>query len=871
MKKKVSYSILFLALSLIGHSYIIYCFYQDGILSTGPNDGMEQMVPIRMYLFNQWSHGNLFYATNFGLGGDFFTDLSYYFSTNILFIFNVLIILLLKLFITIDTNQLMFWMNKALIISIIKGTFALFCTYLYGRFISKNRVLSLFIAFIFVISPLYFRFTVYWPFFSDVFIWLPLFLYAIERFLLHRKLGLVILSITLILINNFYFAYYFLITGAAYVLIRIICRHPKDIVTRVQAFITLFISAGLALGNSLLVFFHGVQSFIDNRRVPFSGHVNTYDNLNVNTNIFFDNYLIVILFITIQGILCFKLYRHYYYRLFAILSLVFIIFTFFPFVDQIFNGFSAPQKRWHFILAFNTAILIGLFIKYFKTISIKSYVVTSLIAQSVIYISAYCYHNYLPWLILVPVVSIIGLLILLLNEKKVRINLTYLYIISIAVLSVMVTFVFIRNQIYFKDRRERANTFYVNSSLYSSDLQRTLVKETNNNKNGDQRMDWRVYEQDNTPMYRNFKGLSLYSSIFHHNILDFYYDALKINLAEESLNRYQSTNSRQNLASLFSIKYLMLKNYQHTVPSYFKKIKTSRQYNIYENQLNLPSVKVTQHLYNSKSLKTPIDRKHAMLDGAIIDSEGKPFNSKSNNLLKNSRISTQNLTKKGNNKFNIKHDVGTIKIHISKKLRQHYQDFYLTIYIKRGYPNSDYNVNVNNYLNHRLYNNSVYRIGVDTQLYRTVPNKNGDIHIQLSPNGTFNVKLLNLNREKYETLKQANHRANFSMRYKDIKNGIKVNLDDHSKGPTTINIPYRNGMRAYVYDYQVTIKKVNYMMTGVPVNKNDKTIIIKYQPPYLKTMITISLFSIVISIAFIKLMNLRKRKMRIRHDKKTLG
>lgn len=620
MKKKVSYSILFLALSLIGHSYIIYCFYHDGIFSTGPNDDMEQMVPIQMYLFNHWSHGNLFYATNFGLGGDFFTDLSYYFSTNILFIFNVLIILLLKLFITIDTNQLMFWMNNALIISIIKGTFALFCTYLYGRFISKNRVLSLFIAFIFVISPLYFRFTVYWPFFSDVFIWLPLFLYAIERFLQHRKLGLVILSITLILINNFYFAYYFLITGAAYVLIRIICRHPKDIVTRGQAFITLFISAGLALGNSLLVFFHGVQSFIDNRRVPFSGHVNTYDNLNVNTNIFFDNYLIVILFITIQGILCFKLYRHYYYRLFAILSLVFIIFTFLPFVDQIFIGFSAPQKLWHFILAFNTAVLIRLFIKYFKTISIKSYVITSLIAQSVIYISAYCYHNYLPWLILVPVISIIGLLILLLNEKNVRINLTYLYIISIAILSVMVTFVFIRNQIYFKDHRERANTFYVNSSLYSSDLQRTLVKEMNDNKNGDQRMDWRVNEQDNTPMYQNFKGLSLYSSIFHHNILDFYFDALKINLAEESLSCYQSTNSRQNLASSFSIKYLMLKNYQHTVPSYFKKIKTSGQYNIYENQLNLPSVKVTQHLYNSKSLKTPINREHAMLDGAIIDS-----------------------------------------------------------------------------------------------------------------------------------------------------------------------------------------------------------------------------------------------------------
>ena len=36
------------------------------------NDGMEQMVPIQMYLFNQWSQGNIFYSTNFGLGGDFY-------------------------------------------------------------------------------------------------------------------------------------------------------------------------------------------------------------------------------------------------------------------------------------------------------------------------------------------------------------------------------------------------------------------------------------------------------------------------------------------------------------------------------------------------------------------------------------------------------------------------------------------------------------------------------------------------------------------------------------------------------------------------------------------------------------------------------
>lgn len=380
MKRILSYSILFIILSIIGHSYIIFRFYHDGILSTGPNDGMEQMVPIQMYLFNQWSHGNIFYSTNFGLGGDFFTDLSYYFSTNILFIINVLVILFLKLFISLDTHQIMFWMNNALIISVIKGAIAMYCTYLYGKHITKHKVLSIFIAFIFVVSPLYFRFSAYWPFFSDVFIWLPLFLYAIERVLQQRKQGLLLVTITLILVNNFYFAYYFFIIGTFYSLIRIIFRHPNDISTRTQTFRVLLISAMLALGNSLFIFFHGVQSFMNNRRVSFLGHVPLLEKLNINTNIFFDNYLIVILFITIQGILTFRLYRHFYYRLFAILTIILIIFTFIPFIDQVFNGFSAPQKRWHFILAFSSSILVGLFIKYFRTVSIKSYILTSLIA-----------------------------------------------------------------------------------------------------------------------------------------------------------------------------------------------------------------------------------------------------------------------------------------------------------------------------------------------------------------------------------------------------------------------------------------------------------------------------------------------------------
>ena len=125
-------------------------------------------------------------------------------------------------------------------------------------------------------------------------------------------------------------------------------------------------------------------------------------------------------------------------------------------------------KRWHFIIAFNSAMLIGLYVKYFKTISIKSYLITSILAQSVVFISAIIYHTYVAWIILVPIVSVIGLCILIINDRTSRTKLTYLFIIAIAILNIMVSFDFIKNQIYFEDHKDRANTYYLNSNMYSS-------------------------------------------------------------------------------------------------------------------------------------------------------------------------------------------------------------------------------------------------------------------------------------------------------------------------------------------------------------------------------------------------------------------
>ncbi|HLR19542.1 MAG TPA: YfhO family protein [Staphylococcus sp.] len=850
MKRKFLYVCLFLVLALMGHGYVIFRYINDGVLFTGPNDGMEQMVPIQMFLFENWSNGNWFYATDFGLGGDFFTDLSYYFSTNIIFILNVIVISLLKLVVTIDTSDVMFWMTNALITSILKSTIAMIATFIYVQYILKNRKIATLVAFIFVISPLYFRFTVYWPFFSDIFIWLPFLLWSIERFLKSGKIGIFIIIVTISLINNFYFAYYQMITGLLYFIARIVFKHKDDIVARFNSVKTLTTASLLGLGCSLFFFFPAVQGYFNNRRIPFDAEVDVFEPFNQNTNIFYDNYLIVILYLTIQALLSFKLYKHFYYKFFAIFTIVMICASFLPFVDQLFNGFSAPQKRWHYLIAFNSALLIGLYVKYFRTLSLKTYIFSSLIALGFVFLSAWHYDKFVSWVYYMPIVCTIGLLILLVKEAKIRTKLTSIFILSIMILSVLVSFVFIRNQIYFEDHVQRASSYYVNASLFNTPLQRQLVTEMQNEKSEDERIDWRVNEQDNTPMYQQFKGLSLYSSIFDHNILDFYYDELKINMKEESVSRYQSTNSRQNINSLFSVRYLMLKDYQNGVPEYFQEVKKDGQYRVYENTLILPSVRVTDRIFNAQSLKTPIDREHAMIEGVVLNNKGTDYIDKAENLLPQTDISYQNIKHKSNNNIYIakSNKLGQAQIHVPEDLRTQYKDFYVTLRVKRGQPDSNFSVNINGYSNNRLYNNSTYRTGVDTQLYRTQPDENGNINITLSPSGNYQFELKSLHGENYKKLKKAHSKAQNHGYYKDINNGVKVTLGQHPKGVASINIPYRKGMYAYVDGKKVKPIKVNYMMTGIPVDKDDSEITIKYRPKYWYTMIALSAISMVVSM-----------------------
>ena len=112
--------------------------------------------------------------------------------------------------------------------------------------------------------------------------------------------------------------------------------------------------------------------FLDNDRAQNPNFkITFFTNLFETYNIFADG--LQFLFIAIIALFCFKLYQHYYYKLFAIATWILLIGSFFQWFDSAFNGFSLPQRRWVYFLALSTSVLIALFIQHLSEVSIKEY------------------------------------------------------------------------------------------------------------------------------------------------------------------------------------------------------------------------------------------------------------------------------------------------------------------------------------------------------------------------------------------------------------------------------------------------------------------------------------------------------------------
>lgn len=860
--RKVFIPFIALLLAIFGHSFYIYRFLKEGTIFTGPNDGLEQMLPMQLYLYQKFIKGELFYSMDFGLGGDYFTDLSYYYSTNIIYYINIIFVWILDLVFNFKTDSISFWAKNAFYVSIFKSALAISISYLYFRKIRLNDTSAMLAAFLFVISAIYFRFTLYWSFFSDVFIFLPFMLLGIEYFIQNKKRSIFIIAVALIFINNFYFAYYHLLAGLIYFIARNIFRSQYDVVLRKTQWLHFVIMSIIGILISSMFFFYGVKSFLQNERAPYKAGIPLFDPFDQNANIFYDNYLVIVLFLAVQALFTFKLYDSYFYRFFSIMSIIFMCLSFTPFIDSVFNGFSAPQKRWHYLISFFTSGLIGMYIMRFRTISIKQYLLSIVPGILIVYTSHFMIHKAVSWIYIIPIIIIIGLFVLIVKDKKQQQMLYIAMIIMILIFNWDIIRVHNKLDNYNPGINDRAKMSYIESSVYDSPLQQHIIDQLKRKTKDDERIDWRVLEQDNTPMYQGFKGVSLYSSIFDGALVDFYFKDMKINLKEESVSRYSTFQSRSNLESLFNVKYLVRKAYQTDVPENFKLIQNDGKYKVYENTKPIPFVRITDNFVNTNDVSEIIDREHAMIDGIISEDEPTSYRFKKNkNLIDKVQVKTSGsnwLTQ--NEKLKVDPPSGGLIIEIPKDLQQKYNDFYVDMHVEIISPITNHQINVNKYANNRLFQTSKYRTHYDDLLYRVKSPENAKILIGLTP-GTYKMKINGIYGEDYKHLNDADKAIDYT--FKDEGNKMTIRLKSSKDGTMVVPIVYREGMKAYVDGQKAEVKRGNYIMSTIPVTKDTKEVVLKYTPPYFYLMILFSLLGIILAVLYIKFTRLTNDETKI--------
>lgn len=859
-KKIVSKPFLLLAsiiilsciLSLFIYIPFIYRFVTQGIVFSGEGDGFRQMMPFQMYLYEHFTQFKGFYDESFGLGGDYVKGLAYYYSMSPLMWLNFLTIWILEKIGLAHPHDISYWPANQLIMAYVRTVITFVCTFYFFKYIKLKPIAVTMATIMYGLSTvvIYYNFT--WSFYGNLLILLPLSLLAMERFFREKKIGLFIFAIALTLFMNFYFSYYQAIVLGFYFMYRVIVIHPKDIVNRWQKCYLLIIGILLSVMSSILGLYTGLSSFFNNDRAqnPKLETPLFTDLVNTNFNIFSDGFYITITFITIIALFSFKLYRHYYFKLFAIVTWILLIGSLSQYFDSAFNGFSMPQRRWVYALTLSSSALVALLIQHISELSLKRYnlIAIPITIYGIIYFALA--EKTIYWIpVSIVLICLLAILIKkpqLQSRKWVQIALVLLIFIQ----QLGIVHITTKNTI---EPYQTTMKTIDDPSYRSKTLNQNIQNIKKSQSNPLSRIDYMSFYGLNSPFIYHYNGISLYSSIFDGGILKYYDKMMQINMPVDKNSTYRYLGNRANLMALWGVEDRLRHPNDLNMPYGFEKKKLIKdkgdQWIHSHNTINYPAAHVTNNIYDSSDLKSPLDREQAMIQGIVLnDKSSKPNTSfKPNpNLLSHADIKLNHAKQIKNHQIEVTKNNGGLQLQLPKFYAQRYKDLYVEMDVELLAPDKNHHVSVNEYSQDRNPLTYKYRRFVSPVTMRV---KSSDLlNIKLSP-GKYRLKVNGIYGENYQTLHKSAKHLNKVDIHKQ-RNGYTIKKDKKEAGYLVMPIPYTKGMKATIDGHAVEVKKANGIMTAIPVNKGQELIRLTYTPPHFYLLIVISIVGMVVSMVF---------------------
>lgn len=836
-----------LCVGAIIYAPILYRYLVHGIVYSGNIDGFKQMMPFQLYLYERMTHLTSFYDSAFGLGGDYFTDLSYYYTTSPMMYMTFLGIKLFQVLGAVDPSTIEFWPPIQIATAYYKCVFTFIAAYGMFKMFRVANPYRFTGAMLYSTSTVMYYYNFAWSFYGDVLIYLPLSIWGMERFFKTRKIGLFIVVIALTLFSNFYLSYYEAIALIIYLIYRMIDTHPEDMVPRWKKLWLLCPAVLISLCIASFGFLTGVQSFLHNDRQLSHYHVPKLINLNPNYHIFSSGFFITITFIALVALFSFRLYRHYYYRLFAIFTWILLLGSLTPYIDTIFNGFSFPVRRWSYLLALSTSILITLWLKHITELTWHDYLISlfPLIPLAIATIMLSTGHMW--WMVASALILCI-IAYYLYRQRNISKRIIYV-IVGLFIIQQLVMLLNYRTN-YVTQYESDMKTF--NSPKYYSQVLQEKFNDITQRQSPLDRIDFMGYYSLNSSMIYQYNGVALYSSIFDDAILNYYDKQMQINMEYESNSTYRMLGNRANLYALWGVTDRIKRGTDRTIPYGMEPKNTIKDKGVTwshsHNRIDYPAAHLTSKVYNVKDLKSPLDREHAFLQGVVLNGVKGNTSFESNpNLVKSAKITPRDATQKGQ-QLTVSKDLGGLNISMPNNLLSQYKDYYVEMDIELLHPDIQHYVQLDDF--HQMRREISYRYKrFVTPITIRVAAK--DVMQLKLKKGTYRVNIKGIYGEDYSTLEKAKDNVT-PVKVTETKRDIRVKMNPTKKAYLVMPMPYRDGLKAEIDGKTRDVKKGNGLQTVIPVNKGEKEVVIHYELPHWRLFLVMTLFGIISAFVYRK-------------------
>ena len=319
------------------------------------SDSTSQMLSAKSLL--EWSlmNGDLFWSWSYGLGGDLFSEFSYYYTTSPFFYAEFAI----KALFGAAGAGIYVQQQWALIFSMVKQVVIMAAMYLLCRVEKKETAFSMIAGMVYGCAWWYLYYSYFYGgFMTDAMFWLPLAAIAFHFYLEKGKWIPLVCIIALTVANSFYFGY---MSCLFYAVFFLIFSADKGIKIR-GYFLRVSKLAGIAVMGLLLscVFFlpsvnallsaDRTQTLFDSRLISSpSFFVTLPERLFTRAGRFvFPSFLVFAALLRFRecGSLCRKK---------TALALFWLVAWSVPMVSSVMNGFSYATDRWVYLVVFAVA------------------------------------------------------------------------------------------------------------------------------------------------------------------------------------------------------------------------------------------------------------------------------------------------------------------------------------------------------------------------------------------------------------------------------------------------------------------------------------------------------------------------------------